>query len=78
MGIIRGLIAFAAFGVFMFCLLLVIIIPLLMFDSLELTSGLIGLAFFGGGAAVSGFFLYGIYLRTKRTPVDDEVQFFGS
>lgn len=77
MGIIQGLLGFVAFGAFMFCMLLVVILPLLMFDSLALTSGLFGLAFFGGGAAVSGFFLYGLYLRSQRTPVDDDVQIFG-
>lgn len=77
MGIIRGLLGLGAFGVFMFCILLVVIMPILMFDSLALTSGILGLLFFGGGAAVSGFFLYGLYLRSQRTPVDDDVQIFG-
>lgn len=77
MGIIRGLLGFGALNVFMFCMLLVVIMPILMFDSLTLTSGLIGLVFFGAGAAVSGFFLYGLYLRSQRTPVDDDVQIFG-
>jgi len=77
MGLIRGLLGFAAFGIFMFCLLLVVIMPILMLDSLALTSGIIGLVFFGSGATVSGLFLYGLYLRSRRTPLDDEVQILG-
>lgn len=77
MGIVQGLLGLGAFGAFMFCMLLVVIMPILMFDSLALTSGIIGLVFFGSGAAISGFFLYGLYIRSQRTPVDDDVQIFG-
>lgn len=71
MGIVQILIGFVSLSIFLFCLLLVIIMPLFMTESLALTSGLLGLAFFGGGAAVSGFFLYGLYGRSKTTPTDD-------
>lgn len=47
-----------------------------MADSLALTSGLLGLVVFGG-APVSGFFLYALYLKSERTPVDDEVSILG-
>jgi len=75
-GIINTILGLIAFGVFGFCLLLVVIMPILMFDSLALSSGLVGLAFFGAGAAVSGFYLYALLLRTQRTPVDDDFTFF--
>lgn len=76
-GILRTLFGLIAFGVFMFCLLLLVIIPVLMLDTLAASSGVIGLLFFGGGAAISGFFLYGLYRRSERTPVDDQVKIFG-
>jgi hypothetical protein len=77
MGIVKTLLAIGVFGVFMFCMLLFVVILILMFDSLAVTSGVIGLVFFGGGAVISGFLLYAVYHQSRRTPVDDEVQIFG-
>lgn len=73
MGIVQTLIGIASLGILLFCMLLVIILPVIIMDTLALMSGLIKLAFFGSGAAVSGFFLYGLYGRSKATPTDDQL-----
>lgn len=64
-------------GIFMFFAFVTLLTLPLMFDSSTLTTGMFGFAVFGGGAAVSGFGLYVQYLRTQRTPVDDELDIRG-
>jgi ribosomal protein L40E len=80
LGAVNWILGIIAFGVFSFCALMVLIIPIVMLDSLAITSGIIALVIFGGGAALSGVFLYALYYRSQMTPVNDELEldFLGS
>jgi len=77
LGIILSLFGLVAFGVFSFCLLMVVILPILVWDSLDLMSGVIGFGLFGVVGAIAGSFLYLLYKQGTRTPVDDSVEFIG-
>jgi hypothetical protein len=59
---------------FLFCLLLLIIVPITMIGgSLEFTSGLVVIAIFGVGALFFGAILWAWQNQDKRTPTDSSI-----
>lgn len=71
-GAVSQIIGFLALLGFSFCMLIVVITPILIADSLALSSGITSFAVFGIGALFTGLILYSLYLRTKLKPTGDE------
>lgn len=70
-GLLGKLLGIAAFAVFSFCILLLIIIPITLIDGLAISTAAITFGVFIIGAAISGGYLYGLYKKTQQKPIEN-------
>ena len=72
-GLVTTLVDLISLGVFLFSGLIVVIMPILLFDGTDISTVVFGFAFFGFFALLSGGYFYSRYKKTQLTPVNDEL-----